>query len=140
MTFKPGESGNKNGRPAGIPDKRSKLRKLLTPHAEALVEKMVELALSGDVNALRLCIERLIPRIKDEVIHIDFANLDFFNHKHLIQAGSIILQTIADGTISPEQAKSISTVLDAQRKAIDSNILCDRVTEIEHALKIRQPK
>jgi len=38
------------------------LRSRCSPGAEALVARAVELAKSGDGVALRLCIERLIPR------------------------------------------------------------------------------
>ncbi len=57
MTFKRGQSGNPDGRPPGIPDKRTALRELLLPHADALVGKAVERALAGDASALRICIE-----------------------------------------------------------------------------------
>jgi len=65
MQFKPGQSGNPRGRSKGSVNKNTKLAKLLDPHAEALVNKAVELALSGYSNALRLCIERLIPKARD---------------------------------------------------------------------------
>jgi hypothetical protein len=44
MVFKRGRSGNPNGRPKGIVDRRTALRELLAPHAQALIEKTVELA------------------------------------------------------------------------------------------------
>ena len=53
--FRRGKSGNPAGRPPGRPDKRVALRKLLEPHAPALVAKVAELALQGDTAALRLC-------------------------------------------------------------------------------------
>ncbi len=62
MRFKKGQSGNPNGRPLGCLNKRTQLAALLEPHAEALISKAVELALGGDTNALRLCIERLLPK------------------------------------------------------------------------------
>jgi len=37
---------------------------MLEPHSNALVEKSVELALNGDTQALKLCLERLIPPIR----------------------------------------------------------------------------
>jgi hypothetical protein len=64
MKFQKGQSGNPNGRPPGCTNKRSQLAKLLEPHAEALINKAVELALSGDTHALRLCLDRLIPKIQ----------------------------------------------------------------------------
>lgn len=66
--YKPGESGNRSGKKPGTINKRTQLAKLLEPHAEALVNKTVELALNGDSNALRLCIDRLIPKAKDGAI------------------------------------------------------------------------
>jgi len=54
MTFKAGQSGNPNGRRKGVLNKRTELAKMLDPHAEAIVAKMIELALQGDVTALRL--------------------------------------------------------------------------------------
>jgi hypothetical protein len=38
MPFDKGQSGNPNGRPKGIPDKRVELRELLKPHAKVLIE------------------------------------------------------------------------------------------------------
>lgn len=46
---------------------------LARPHAQALIEKTVELAKSGDTTAPRLCLEHIMApiRAKDEPAHID---------------------------------------------------------------------
>lgn len=62
--FEKGQSGNPAGRPKGIADKRTELKSLLEPHAPALVQKVVEKALNGDMQALKICIDRLIPPAK----------------------------------------------------------------------------
>jgi hypothetical protein len=59
--FQAGQSGNPRGKPRGAKDKRTGLRALLQPHADALVKKAVDLALGGDTAALRLCLDRLAP-------------------------------------------------------------------------------
>lgn len=74
MAFKKGQSGNPQGRPAGTGDKRRELRALLEPHAPALIEKAVELALAGDITALRLCLDRIIPPMRS--IELDTVNPD----------------------------------------------------------------
>lgn len=66
MTFKAGKSGNPAGRPKGIVDKRAELRAILEDHAPAIIGKLIELAKSGDPHAIRLCVERLIPRAVDK--------------------------------------------------------------------------
>lgn len=61
-----GVSGNPAGKPKGALNKHTHLIKLLEPHAEALINKMVEMALLGDPVSLRLCIERLMPKKTDK--------------------------------------------------------------------------
>lgn len=68
--FKPGQSGNPRGKKIGTTSKKTQLAKLLEPHAQDLIQKAVELALEGDSQALRLCIERIIPKAKEPVIKV----------------------------------------------------------------------
>ena len=66
-TFKKGKSGNPKGRPKGVSDKRNRLLQLLEPNIEKLLDKAVELALSGDQAMLRLLLERVLPtKAKEE--------------------------------------------------------------------------
>ncbi len=57
--------------PKGSTDKRTELRELLLPHAPALIDKAVELALGGHIAALKLCLDRIIPSMRP----IDIATL-----------------------------------------------------------------
>src|SRR5215217_606904 len=51
------------GRPPGARNKATLAAlALLEGEAEALTRRCVELALAGDVTALRLCLERLLPK------------------------------------------------------------------------------
>jgi len=73
--FEQGVSGNPAGRPVGVQDKRTALRKLFEPHQDALIEKVVSMAKEGDTAAMRLCLERLIPPFKSESQPIVFTAL-----------------------------------------------------------------
>jgi hypothetical protein len=68
MRFQKGQSGNPAGKPKGARDKRTELRALLHPHAEALVNKAVDLALAGDTTALRICVDRIIPPVRSDAV------------------------------------------------------------------------
>ncbi|WP_055654744.1 DUF5681 domain-containing protein [Roseibium aggregatum] len=53
-----GQSGNPAGRPPGATNIfSSKARKIICKEAEPLAQKAVSLALEGNVDALRLCLE-----------------------------------------------------------------------------------
>jgi len=71
MAFQKGQSGNPAGRPKGSRDKRTELRELLEPHAEELVLRAVNMALEGDITALKMCLDRLIPAYRSEEVAIE---------------------------------------------------------------------
>jgi len=56
--FQKGQSGNPSGKRPGTLNKRTQLIRLLEDNAENLINKLVECALDGDVQALRFCLER----------------------------------------------------------------------------------
>jgi len=128
MKFKEGESGNPDGRPKGIKDKRVVLRELLEPHAEGLVQKTVELALSGDTTALRLCLERLIPPIKAREIEISI--VDGLSGT-LTEQGQIIIEAMGNGVLTPSDASTMLQALAAQARVIELDELEQRVKRLE---------
>ena len=134
MPFKKGKSGNPEGRPQGIIDKRSELADLLKPHAAALVEKAVELALGGDVNALRLCLERLIPRAKDETINLVLQTDDLTKPESLLNINSLVINAVSSGKVTPEEGKTISGIIEAQRKLFETVNLESRINALERVM------
>lgn len=130
--FKPGQSGNPNGRPKGA-SRIAELRQLLDPDAEALVNKAKELALAGDVTALRLCLERLVPviKIKDEPIRID--GLD--GAIGLTEQGQAVINALAAGEISPGEAVTVMQTIANQARILEIDDLEKRVSQLEEKSK-----
>ena len=70
--FPPGQSGNPAGRPKGARNKATlALETLLDGQAEALTQKAIELALGGDMMALRMCLDRILPARRDRPVSIE---------------------------------------------------------------------
>lgn len=127
--FEKGQSGNPAGRKPGIADKRTSLRKLLEPHAEKLIEKAVEMALNGDPHALRLCLERLIPRAKDEPVDI-YLPEDLTKGESLTVMGANILKILARKEITPEEAKTLLEVVALYRDNFIIQELCQNLNAL----------
>src|SRR5208337_3429795 len=74
--FQKGQSGNPKGKPKGTRNRATIVAlNLLEGEAEALVGKVVQLALAGDLTCLRICLERLVPPKKDSPIEIDLPEI-----------------------------------------------------------------
>lgn len=61
--FKPGQSGNPKGRTPGVLNRRSHFPQL-DASAPAIVDKLLELAKSGDRDALQLVVPRILPVLR----------------------------------------------------------------------------
>lgn len=114
MTFKPGKSGNPSGRPPGIIDKRVKFRDLLDQHANAIIEKLIERAIAGDTAALRLCMERLIPRVKpDNSINFQLPEGSIGIGDNMMQITQGITNAVVSGQMSIEEAEKFASFFKA---------------------------
>lgn len=106
-------------------NKRTELAKILDRHAESLVNKLIELALQGEITALRLCIERLIPKAK--------MNLRGFNIKNIPKLKEEILQAALDGRISIEDAEKLRNLVKDQEVNDTTSLSINTTCPIEAA-------
>ena len=125
--FKPGQSGNPNGKPKGAKDKRTELRGLLQPHAKELVNKVVEKALEGDTTALRLCLDRLIPPYRAGNISVVLDEIE----GTLTEKGEKIISAMGSGEITPSDTASMLSALAAQSRIVEVDDIAKRVSELE---------
>jgi hypothetical protein len=110
MRFTKGHSGNPKGRPIGSLNKHSRLAVLLESHAEALINKTVELALAGDINALRLCIERLMPKAQRESLSVVLPDITQTETSSTALLAHEIIKSLAGDVVTIEQAKLLLTL------------------------------
>ena len=116
MSFQSGLSGNPAGRPKGIADKRTELRALLEPHAKDIFAKLVELAKAGDPTALKLCVERLLPKVKPDngiEIHVPYEQLDVATN--MMAFGASLIPAVMNGQISIEEADKLINFVKKQQ-------------------------
>ncbi|WP_425405852.1 DUF5681 domain-containing protein [Hwanghaeella sp.] len=117
--FQPGQSGNPNGRPKGSRNKATiAVETILDGEAEALTRKAIELALGGDGQALRICLDRICPPRKGRTIELNLPDMKDANG--VAEAQSAVLQAVGEGTVSPDEGKVIADIIEARRKAIET--------------------
>jgi hypothetical protein len=129
--FARGTSGNPSGRPPGSRNQSTLLMEaLLEGEAERLTRKAVELALAGDTQAMRLCLDRLMPPGRDRVVFFEFPpihNLD------IPQAMMSIMVAISEGKLTPPEGEQLSRILSDYAKAMTTQDVERRLQKLEKA-------
>ena len=62
--FRLGTSGNPRGRPLGRPDRRLEFRDLLASRASEVIQTVINAAVSGDMTACKLLLDKIVPNIR----------------------------------------------------------------------------
>ena len=128
-TFAPGNPG----RPRGARHQVTRaVEELLEGEAEVLTRKAVEVALAGDMTALRLCLERIAPARKDSPVSFDLPAMQ--NAQDAAQAAQAVLEAVAVGELTPLEAASVMGLIEAYRKTLETSELEQRLTELEQRL------
>ncbi len=121
MTFHKGESGNPAGRPRGSLNRTTVLmQSLLEANAEAIARKAIDLATGGDLTAIRICFDRLVPARKHEPIALELPRLD--TAADTVTAASTIVAAVAAGELAPSEAADIAKAVDIYVRAGDAAV------------------
>jgi hypothetical protein len=132
--FRPGQSGNPNGRPKGSRNRTTlALESLLDGQAQALTQKAIDLALAGDLTALRICLDRILPIRKDRAIEIVLPAIATIADAP--KAIGAITAAVARGEITATEAADVSRLVETYVRAIEASDLDKRLKAIEEAAK-----
>lgn len=130
--FKPGESGNPNGRPK---DKTpaTKIRKSIADDLPEIITALIKQAKAGDVQAAKVLIDRVCPPLKPQALPISLPV-----NGSLTERGEEIIRATMAGDIPPDVGSQLITALANQGKLIELQELADRLQRIERQLESRQ--
>jgi hypothetical protein len=132
--FRPGQSGNPNGRPKGARNATTiALESLLDGQAKALTQKAVDLALSGDLIALRMCLDRILPVRKNRPIEFALPTIETIADAP--KAIGAISAAVASGEITVSDAADVSRLVEAYVRAIEASDLDKRLRALEEVVR-----
>jgi hypothetical protein len=97
-----------------------------------ILNKLIELAKGGDVQAIKLVLERVCPALKPQAVPI---NLPFM--ESLADQGSEIIKATMSGKIPPDIGSQLITALSNQGKLIELQEMAERLQRIEKQLENR---
>jgi Family of unknown function (DUF5681) len=128
--FEKGKSGNPNGRPKGSRNATTlALETLLDGQAEALTQKAIDLALTGDIPALRLCLDRILPPRKDRPVSFELPSIT--SAKDAAAVVSSVLAAVAAGEMTPTDAAEVGKLIDSYVKSYETAELAERLERLE---------
>ncbi len=131
--------GNKHGRgrPEGSRNQATiALQTLLDGEGQAITRKAVEMAKRGDIAALRLCLERLLPPAKDRGVRINLPALKSMTD--VMSALGEVLQAVAAGELTPSEGQNFAGLLESYRRAAETSALEERISQLEKKVEERK--
>ena len=128
--FKKGVSGNRAGRPSGSRNKTTlACEQLLDGQSQQITAKLLEMALEGNIHAIRMCMDRTVPPRKERCIQLDLTPITC--HQDRIQQFEDLTLAVAEGRITPGEGESVANILISQAKTLQLVEFARRLPEIE---------
>ena len=128
--FQKGQSGNPEGRKKGNRNKATlALESLLDKDGRRLTRKAIELALAGDMQALRLCMDRILPVRRDRHVSIQLPAIE--TPADAVKASAAIASAISAGEITPSEAAELAKVIEAYVRSVEIHDIAERLSKLE---------
>jgi hypothetical protein len=130
--FQKGHSGNPQGRPPGARNAATVIaEQLLDGEAATITRKVIELAKQGDLVALRLCLERIVPPRRERPVDVTLPAMNSADDASKVMGA--ITAAVANGELTPSEAAELSRVIEGYVKAYEA-------TEIERRLRLLEER
>ena len=138
---KPGE--RRGGRKAGAPNKATaEIRTLAREHGPDAIKELARLANEAQseqarISACNTLLDRAYGRSQaSQLIEIELPDVSKIDG--VTNALSAILRATATGQITPSEAHALSSVIETQRKAIETVELEERIKQLEQSAARRR--
>ena len=124
MKWRKGKSGNPKGRPPGTHNRRLAM---FRSHLPQLQRKLLDMALKGDVGALKIIFDRLVPKARSVSLPVRLDGPE----GTLAERGKQILSAAFGGQLSPDTATAFLQGLRSQADIVQFCELESRLRALE---------
>jgi len=129
--WKPGQSGNPNGRPKGSGDKRLHIKKLLEDNLEPVFMSVIAQAIEGDMTAAKIVLDKgyANPRSYSENLNIDITKIaSSADLEKIIE--EVMLKSLR-GDLPDDQGKTIASLTKTMSELHKLGELEERIKQLE---------
>jgi hypothetical protein len=118
------------GRPKGTRHKATLAAEaLLDGEAEALTRRCIDLALGGDLIALRLCMDRILPVRRERPVTFRLPPIE--TAADAATAAAALVNAVAAGSLTPGEAADLGRLIQSYTAALEASEVEARLTELE---------
>lgn len=130
--FRPGISGNPAGKPPGAKNRATVLAQaLFDGEAETLTRKIIELAKAGDMQALKVCVDRLCPPMKAQAAPVQ---VEIPETENISVIANAFIKAAADGRLPPDVAAQLVSAVGTLAHIVEVDELKERLAALEAAV------
>ena len=121
------------GRPKGSRNRdTAPAKKLLEEYTPHLTRKLIALGLEGNTQALRICMDRIMPPPRDACVPLNLPKIK--SSEDVASAAEKVTRGMGKGALSPSEGETIMHVLESQSRVIESAGTEKRVQKLEDYL------
>lgn len=106
---------------------------LLDGEVEGLIRKIIQKAKHGDVTALRICIDRILPPRRERPFHFEMPELRSVGDAS--KAIAALMSAVAKGELGASEAAELSKLIENYVRAVEATELEQRLLTLEQRLK-----
>ena len=129
--FRPGQSGNPDGRPKGSRNKTTLMLEKLGDDIDELLAATKRKALKGDMQAMQILLDRALPVRRPTLPTISVPGLQ--EAMTLTEKGQAVLNAIGNSEIPPDVGASLLNALGNVSRLVEVDELLKRVEKLEAA-------
>jgi hypothetical protein len=128
--FQPGQSGNPKGKPRGTRNATLiALDAIGSEGAQEILQKAVELAKAGDARSMEIILQRIWPVRKGRPVALDLPAVT--TAQNVQDALAAVIEAMGEGEITPDEAAAVSSIIETQRRTIETLTLEQRIEALE---------
>jgi hypothetical protein len=107
---------------------------LLDGEAEAIIRKIIQKAKQGDIIALRICIDRILPPRRDRPVNLKIPPLRSADDAS--KAMAAITTRVAGGDLTPAEAAELARMIETYLRTLETAEIERRLEMLEQQQSI----